>query len=167
MRYPIEGTHWMSDSVGQHIKDLVATFYELADSKESDAGTRMATEVFTEDAVLITANGTFQGFLEISKSRENAWSIVNSRKHRVLKVFSGNDKVPELSILGTGEMKFKNGKEISSPFACYIRLESSDSGVRISLMQVFVVRFHCYIAIRSLDINIQPSDRIRPQFLQY
>ncbi|KAH7002657.1 hypothetical protein EDB80DRAFT_616073 [Ilyonectria destructans] len=139
MHYSIEGAQWLPDSVGQHIKDLVATFYELADSKELDAGTRMATEVFTKDAELITANGTFQGFSEISKSRENAWSVVESRKHRVLKVFSGNDQVPELSILGTGEMEFKNGKTINSPFACHVKLDSSDptAGVRISFMQVF------------------------------
>ncbi|KAH7146782.1 hypothetical protein B0J13DRAFT_524523 [Dactylonectria estremocensis] len=138
MRYPIEGAQWLSDSLGQHIKDLIATFYELADSRELDAGTRMATEVFTEDAVWISANGTFKGFSEISKSRADAWSVVKSRKHCVLKVFLGNDEVPELSILGTGEMEFKNGKKTKSPFACYIKLDSLDStaGVRISFMQV-------------------------------
>lgn len=72
-----------------------------------------------------------------------------SRNHRVLKVFSGNDQVPELSILGTGEMEFKNGKTINSPFACHVKLDSSDptAGVRISFMQVFAVRFHPHIIL--------------------
>uniref|UniRef100_A0A0C4DIR7 Uncharacterized protein n=1 Tax=Fusarium oxysporum (strain Fo5176) TaxID=660025 RepID=A0A0C4DIR7_FUSOF len=61
----IRRAQWLSDSVSQHIKDLIATFYELADSRELDAGTRMATEVFTKDAVWITANGTFKGFTGI------------------------------------------------------------------------------------------------------
>ncbi|RKK07105.1 hypothetical protein BFJ63_vAg14372 [Fusarium oxysporum f. sp. narcissi] len=138
MHYSTEGAQWLSDSVSQHIKDLIATFYELADSRELDAGTRMATEVFTKDAVWITANGTFKGFTEISKSRDNAWSAVKSRKHCVLKVFLGNDGIPELSIIGTGEIEFHNGKKINSPFACYVKLDSLDStaSVRISFMQV-------------------------------
>ncbi|KAJ9414793.1 hypothetical protein QL093DRAFT_2449163 [Fusarium oxysporum] len=124
MHYSTEGAQWLSDSVSQHIKDLIATFYELADSRELDAGTRMATEVFTKDA--------------ISKSRDNAWSAVKSRKHCVLKVFLGNDGIPELSIIGTGEIEFHNGKKINSPFACYVKLDSLDStaSVRISFMQV-------------------------------
>lgn len=66
MRYPIKNTVWLSDSIGQDIKDLVATFYELADCKEANAGPRMATEVFTKDAVLVSASGTFRGFSGIS-----------------------------------------------------------------------------------------------------
>jgi hypothetical protein len=100
MRYPIEGAEWLSDSVGQHIKDLIATFYELADSKELDAGTRMATEVFTKDAVLITANGTFQGFSGILASLTpllllERWSNFHNRnfeKQRKRMVCSGIEK---------------------------------------------------------------------------
>ncbi|KNB20071.1 hypothetical protein FOXG_17305 [Fusarium oxysporum f. sp. lycopersici 4287] len=69
MHYSTEGAQWLSDSVSQHIKDLIATFYELADSRELDAGTRMATEVFTKDAVWITANGTFKGDFQKQRQR--------------------------------------------------------------------------------------------------
>lgn len=55
----------MSDQITGNTKDLVARFYELADSKQSDAGQLMATEVFSEDAALTTPGGTFKGFAGI------------------------------------------------------------------------------------------------------
>lgn len=60
--YVTEDTKWMSDQITGNNKDLVARFYELADSKQSDAGQLMATEVFSEDAALSTPGGTFKGF---------------------------------------------------------------------------------------------------------
>lgn len=62
MSYITENTKWMSDRIGDSTKDLVARFYELADSKSPDAGQLMATDVFSEDAVLASPNGTFNGF---------------------------------------------------------------------------------------------------------
>ncbi|CAI6099520.1 unnamed protein product [Clonostachys chloroleuca] len=161
MNSPIEDAQWLSSSVGQHTKDLIATFYELADSREPDAGTRMATEIFTKDAIWITANGTFKGFSEISKSRDNAWSVVKSRKHHILRVFLGNDERSELSILGTGEIEFKNGEKISSPFACYIKLDSlhSTADARISFMQVIAAPAKQYGSVCSGDLVTQDAER--------
>jgi hypothetical protein len=62
MSYVTENTKWMSDQITGNTKDLVARFYELADSKQSDAGQLMTTEVFSEDAVLFTPGGTYKGF---------------------------------------------------------------------------------------------------------
>lgn len=62
MSYVTENTKWMSDRISKSTKDLVARFYELADSKGSDAGQLMATHVFSEDAILASPNGTFNGF---------------------------------------------------------------------------------------------------------
>jgi hypothetical protein len=62
MSYVTENTKWMTDQITGNTKDLVARFYELADSKQSDAGQLMATEVFSEDAVLSTPGGTYKGF---------------------------------------------------------------------------------------------------------
>ncbi|KAH8648259.1 hypothetical protein BGZ61DRAFT_376428 [Ilyonectria robusta] len=145
MSYTSKNTLWLSDSIGQDVKDLITKFYTLADPKESNAGTRMATEVFTNDAVLVTANGTFRGVSEIARSRDNAWSVVESRKHRVLKVFASDQEDPELSILGAVEMSVKNGRSLDSPFACHVKLvlsypESVDC--RITHMQVFEVPWY-------------------------
>jgi hypothetical protein len=75
--------------------------------------------------------------------------VVKSRKHHILRVFLGNDERSELSILGTGEIEFKNGEKISSPFACYIKLDSlhSTADARISFMQVIAVRHNHYIML--------------------
>lgn len=61
MSYVTENTKWMSDQITGDTKDLIARFYELADSKQSDVGQVMATEIFSEDALLFSPNGTFKG----------------------------------------------------------------------------------------------------------
>lgn len=61
MSYITQNTAWLSDDISQDVKDLVARFYELADSKSDDAGQLMASEVFSPDAVLIGPSGTFRG----------------------------------------------------------------------------------------------------------
>lgn len=62
MTYVTENTQWLSKDITPEAKTVVARFYELADSRQSDAGHLMASEVFTQDAVLVSPNGTFQGF---------------------------------------------------------------------------------------------------------
>ncbi|KAH8885886.1 hypothetical protein GQ53DRAFT_845261 [Thozetella sp. PMI_491] len=140
MRYPIESTAWLSERMGENVKNLIATFYELADSRESDAGARMAADVFSSDAVLVSAHATFRGSAEISKSRDNAWAVVKSRKHHILKAFASNQEPQELSLIGTVEMGLYSGKTIVSPFSCHIELDSSPSSPenpRIKAMEVF------------------------------
>lgn len=61
MSYVTQSTTWFSDDISQDVKDLIARFYELADSKIDNAGHLMATEVFPADGVLISPNGTFRG----------------------------------------------------------------------------------------------------------
>jgi len=46
----------------ERTKDLIARFYELIDSKSSDAGPRLASEVFTKSAYFGGGTGTFQGY---------------------------------------------------------------------------------------------------------
>jgi hypothetical protein len=61
MNYVTENTLWLSDRISDEAKALIARFYELADSKQADAGQLMATEVFSGDAVMITPGGTYTG----------------------------------------------------------------------------------------------------------
>jgi hypothetical protein len=61
MSYVTENTLWLSDHISADAKALIARFYELADSKQADAGLLMATEVFSSDAVMISPGGTYTG----------------------------------------------------------------------------------------------------------
>jgi hypothetical protein len=62
MSYVTKNTTWSSNDITQDVKDLVARFYELADSKSADAGHLMANDIFSKEAVLIGPQATFRGF---------------------------------------------------------------------------------------------------------
>ncbi|KAJ5532320.1 hypothetical protein N7494_008872 [Penicillium frequentans] len=140
--YVTEDTKWMSDQITGNNKDLIARFYELADSKQSDAGQLMATEVFSEDAALSTPGGTFKGFKEISKCRDHAWDTVTSRRHTLSKVFAGHGDKEELAVFGTVRMTFAKRQSQDSEFVAHVKLESSGSSAtqpRISSMEVYAI----------------------------
>jgi len=62
MSYTTENTIWPEQQpVDPSIRDLIALFYELADDKAAEAGSRLASEVFAENASMIAATGKFQG----------------------------------------------------------------------------------------------------------
>ncbi|KAJ5633487.1 hypothetical protein N7490_009826 [Penicillium lividum] len=65
MSYITKDTKWMSNQITDDTKDLVARFYKLADSKQSDAGQLMAAGVFSKDAILSTPGGMFKTFAGI------------------------------------------------------------------------------------------------------
>ncbi|KAJ2897521.1 snoaL-like domain containing protein [Zalerion maritima] len=145
MSYVTKEAVWPANAVQQAVQDIIVRFYELADCQESDAGAQMAARVFSRNATLITPTGTFKGSSEISKSRDNAWRAVSSRKHRVLRVFAGDDSGSELVILGTVAMGLKNGSSLDSQFACHIAVVASDQddaepgSPRLGFMQVFAL----------------------------
>ncbi|KAL4801509.1 hypothetical protein BDV18DRAFT_164924 [Aspergillus unguis] len=134
MAYITENTQWMSDPISQETKDLIARFYQLADSKQSDAGHRLATEVFSEDALLSTPHGRFNGFTEISKSRDNAWTTVTARKHTVSQVFAGRGDTDELVLFGAVQMTMDKGGSVDSSFIAHAKLAP---GPRFSSLEVY------------------------------
>ncbi|SCO84284.1 uncharacterized protein FRV6_08411 [Fusarium oxysporum] len=137
---PVLDTIWVSESVSPEIKILISSFFELADSKDPEAGRQLATSVFAKDAVFVSASGTFQGYQEISKCRDGAWNLVESRQHRVQKAFFSTTDGLELCLLASVKIEFKNGNLIESPFACHVQLEmtgSEEGSLRIRYLQVF------------------------------
>ncbi|KAK1671463.1 hypothetical protein BDP55DRAFT_771761 [Colletotrichum godetiae] len=144
MSYVTNATAWLSDSINFQTKNMIAAFYELADSSE-DTGHRLSTEVFSNEATFISPSGTFHGSIEISKCREGAWSVVNLRRHITSKAFAAlvgtntNSKT-ELVLLGSVHMEFINKKTLDSPFAAHIVIGSSTQALtepRIDFMEVF------------------------------
>ncbi|CAL5873685.1 uncharacterized protein PFLUO_LOCUS7967 [Penicillium psychrofluorescens] len=142
MSYVTENTKWMSDQITGDTKDLIARFYELADSKQSDVGQIMATEIFSEDALLFSPSGTFKGSTEISKSRENSWGKVTARKHTLSKVFAGHGDTEELVLFGSVRMNFSEAESKDAAFVAHVKLGSSGSSAaqpRISSMEVYPI----------------------------
>ncbi|KAK7443069.1 hypothetical protein Landi51_09272 [Colletotrichum acutatum] len=123
MSYVTNATNWLSDSITSQSKSLIAAFYELADSKHEDAGDRLATEVFSNEATFISPSGTFNGAAGFAATQ----STVTSSK-------------TELVLLGSVHMEFVNGKSLDSPFAVHIIIGSSTQALaspRINYMEVF------------------------------
>lgn len=87
--------------------------------------------------------------LEISKSRDNAWAVVNSRKHTISKVFLGQAEAIELILLGTVLTGFSNGKSIDAPFAAHVKVTSSSNteAPLLSYMEVFAVSLPHYVPL--------------------
>ncbi|KAK1725884.1 uncharacterized protein BDZ83DRAFT_730017 [Colletotrichum acutatum] len=133
MSYVTNATNWLSDSITSQSKSLIAAFYELADSKHEDAGDRLATEVFSNEATFISPSGTFNG------------AAVTLRKHCISKGFAATQSTvtsskTELVLLGSVHMEFVNGKSLDSPFAVHIIIGSSTQALaspRINYMEVF------------------------------
>uniref|UniRef100_A0A8H7N0Z7 NTF2 domain-containing protein n=1 Tax=Bionectria ochroleuca TaxID=29856 RepID=A0A8H7N0Z7_BIOOC len=140
MGYATESTLWQSDAFRQPIKDLISRYYELSDSPQADAGETLASKVFSSDACVKSPQGSFTGSADIAASRENAWKVVESRKHTIDRAFFGQGESPEIVIIGSLFMTFRNGKSLDSPFATHLKLEvasASTSQPLISFMEVY------------------------------
>lgn len=62
MGYVTENTAWpTSVELDPSVKELIDLFYTLADDKSSDAGPRLANEVFTKDATMGSSAGVAKG----------------------------------------------------------------------------------------------------------
>jgi hypothetical protein len=77
---------------------------------------------------------------EISKSRDNAWTVVSKRKHTISKVFAAHPDPNELTILGSVNMAFKNGKSIDMKFVAHVILVPDSPQTQLCYMEVFEVR---------------------------
>ncbi len=62
MSYVTKDTTWPTAvPLDPAVKSLIDRFYSLADDTSPEAGPRMASEIFTEDAKLITGAGELSG----------------------------------------------------------------------------------------------------------
>ncbi|KAM5346051.1 hypothetical protein ACJ41O_009056 [Fusarium nematophilum] len=143
MSHVTEGARWLSTEISQDVKDVLARYYELADSKDSDTGHQMATGIFTENAILVGPNGTLRGSKDIAKSRDNAWSAVTLRRHTISEGFAAQGEPSELVLIGSVYMEVVNGKSLDCPFAVRVKVESHKGQPRISYMEVFARVLTC------------------------
>lgn len=156
MGYATASTIWPSLRLSAEVRNLIDTFFTLADSKASDAGERLAKDAFTGNAVFRGANGTFQGssgktadlrrgdawmlifYPEIYESRKNAWKTVKYRQHQVLKVYVNDADTTDLFIVGSLTMEDLEGVKSSREFVARMEVEQVPS-VGFKIRQYSVV----------------------------
>lgn len=62
MPYATEHTQWPEEATHANVQHLVSLVYQLIDDKSEDAGTRLANEVFTNDAQVMLPTGVYHGY---------------------------------------------------------------------------------------------------------
>ena len=155
---------WPSAGVSPEVKQLIKHFFSLVDLPKTDAGLRMAAEVFTEDGVFAATSGYFKGkgmistsgnfrrlaeefpkfrsFAEktdIEKCRETAWTTVRARHHEVEKVYLNDAEGLQLVITGVVIVKGVDKTPETHEFVAWALLVGSQSeNPRIKHYQVLI-----------------------------
>ena len=162
MAYVIENTVWPDWEITQEKRALLSLFFELADLKSSEAGPRMAAEVFTSDAVLAGGRGKISGTegnnlhenqnggsmpvliyetAAIAQSRKNAWDHIDKRRHILSRVYTLDKKATDLILVGELKATTKSGKDFRQEFCAraVVAEDASAGNPRLSLYQVWAV----------------------------
>jgi len=111
----LKNTTWPDISVPTAVKAWLESLLEQLDSKEPSAPEKAAA-LFTEDAEVWGMAGKALGTEEIIKARTNSWSLMESRNHEILSVYSVKTDFSDILLLCRLTAKFKNGKEASDDF---------------------------------------------------
>ena len=148
MGYPTAATMWPTPEPSKKIKDLVDLFFTLADTKDDNAGERLATKVFAEDAVFSSARGVYEGskginaalngelalmsaadlLTEISNSRKDTWAKARSRRHEVLKVYENDTHGMDIIIIGELTAESLDGSTSTHGFVARMFLNEGKRG---------------------------------------
>ncbi|KAK6365704.1 hypothetical protein LTS17_011091 [Exophiala oligosperma] len=127
MGYNTQDTVWPDHPVPDGVKALMDRFFNLLDSHDSNVGNILADEIFTSDAKAQFGAHISTGRDEIRKSRDNAWTLFNARKHTVLRAYSSNDAADDLLFIAWVAMDLKNGEHVAGEFIGRLRFENTDT----------------------------------------
>jgi hypothetical protein len=76
----------------------------------------------------------------IRRCRDNAWTVVKSRKHFINKVYSCNARADDLLLLGRAQMHLANGNDVDGEFAGRMEIsEPSGDNPRVHYYAVWGV----------------------------
>ncbi|KIW50354.1 hypothetical protein PV05_11950 [Exophiala xenobiotica] len=118
-------TEWPTTPVPQSIKQLLGSFFELGDSKSEDAARRLADEIFTPEGQIMVNKRTINGAKEISSSNRGLLSSLQSRQHRIAKVYTCNESADDLMLIGVVTWTFDDGQSLDGPFAARAVVQST------------------------------------------
>jgi len=97
----IDSTEWPSTPISDDIKQKITLLFKLVESKESTVGFRLASDVYTKDARIVTPHSKATGTAEILTCRDHVWEGVQSRKHDITKVYASDADGMDIMLLGT------------------------------------------------------------------
>ena len=147
-----DSTLWPSALIAPKVKQLIKRFFSLVDDQDDNAGSRLASEVFTEDGKFFASSGSFEGAggkgrntsclietpfrrlssdpfsnqTEIARSRKGVWDSVASRQHRVDKVYVNDVEGLDLLVVGTVAVQPRGGEPKSHQFLARILLRKAE-----------------------------------------
>ncbi|KAH6700645.1 hypothetical protein BKA61DRAFT_740901 [Leptodontidium sp. MPI-SDFR-AT-0119] len=139
MGYNTAATEWPSTSPSPQIKALIDQFFLLLDSDSLDTGDRLAETIFMPDGTMVGPGGAAEGSEAIRRSRDEAWKLVKTRRHTVIRVYAHDAQSLDLLLLGHVKMELANGKDVAGDFTARITLVAEDASQtpKIKLYQVW------------------------------
>ncbi|OQU99349.1 hypothetical protein CLAIMM_04988 isoform 1 [Cladophialophora immunda] len=127
MSYVTAGTTWPDLPIPRPFQALVEKLLEIGDSGHTDAGYRMATEIFSPDGVLDHGSYKFVGTEEITNCRNKAkpGRPIVKRRHQISRAYSQTSKGDDFVVIGELTVEFDNGKTLQNPLAARAVVDES------------------------------------------
>ena len=163
----LEHIQWPSTPVPDPIKQLLARFFTVGDSKADDAGQILGSEIFMSDGQIVVNKKVINGaegqlivecrarktdtYPEIASSNHGLLQGLESRRHEISKVYSCNDAGDDLVLTGEVFWTFKDGSVRSAGFAARAVVgHVGDGRPRLKLYQGWTVRKASGLTTRNL-----------------
>ncbi|KIW13564.1 hypothetical protein PV08_08752 [Exophiala spinifera] len=138
MGYNTAETEWPSSiELSEAKKDFLDKYFNLLDTNTPTAGAEVA-DLYTDDGYIMGHAGPVRGHAEIQKSRDNGWSVIKTRCHKLIRVYAFDSSATDLLIIGSAVQGLANGKSVSGEWAARICLDQgAEDSVKIKSHQVW------------------------------
>ncbi|OAL22385.1 hypothetical protein AYO20_11210 [Fonsecaea nubica] len=138
MGYNTEKTEWPTFEINKAVKELIDQFFWQLDQQDPQVGDILADDIFAKTGKAEFGGHLYTGPEEIRKSRDNAWKVISSRRHEVLKVFSADLDGSDLLFIGNVAMGLRNGNSVAGEFTGRLRIENpTSSQPKLLLYQIW------------------------------
>ncbi|KAH7081439.1 hypothetical protein BKA63DRAFT_208420 [Paraphoma chrysanthemicola] len=139
MVYTTEGTVWPAIAISNDSKALIGRFFQLMDDSSQGIGDILADEIFTSNGSLSAAAGTATGSSEIRRCRDNAWNVIQKRRHVVQRVYTQAPDGSDIMIIGSADMSLVDGRTVTMEFTGRFIIENDAvPGPKLQSYQVWV-----------------------------
>ncbi|CRG86363.1 hypothetical protein PISL3812_03368 [Talaromyces islandicus] len=118
-------TEWPSTPVPRPVKDLIAKFMDIGDTKSDEAGQRLGYEVFAPDGRIVVNKRSINGAAEIAATHKDQMASIKGRRHRVDKVYTCNEKADDLLLIGSVERYLHDGRTLVTEWASRLVIENA------------------------------------------
>ncbi|KAK4937362.1 hypothetical protein LTR10_021971 [Elasticomyces elasticus] len=138
MGYNTALAEWPSIQIPHPVKEQVDKFFSIMDTKAPEAGDRLAEEIFASDGVM-DGHHRAEGTEALRRCRDNAWKVIQSRRHELLKVYTDSKTAEDLLVLGQVTAGYHSGEKKRGEFTARIRLvDTQTRHPKITLYKVWM-----------------------------